>query len=177
MELSVLSKKVFLKYWSPCYCNCFFCLATILTFIETYFGFKVFYCRSTDAQLWPCIRLQPYCWLDVFLLPLIPRIGQGGSILLVTLRVDLFFTKIGPFSPSFSLFSFFQYSWQKMFNINFFRWLGSNRRPLELEATALPTEPQPLPKLRVDLARHISSNKNDLQRAWFGAWTLSHVLL
>ena len=32
-----------------------------------------------------------------------------------------------------------------MFNINFCRWLDLNRRPLELEATCLPTEPQPLP--------------------------------
>ena len=32
-----------------------------------------------------------------------------------------------------------------MFNIKCCRWLDSNHRPLELEATALPTEPQPLP--------------------------------
>ena len=32
-----------------------------------------------------------------------------------------------------------------MFNINFCWWLDSNCRPLELEATALSTEPQPLP--------------------------------
>ena len=32
-----------------------------------------------------------------------------------------------------------------MFNINFCRWLDSNRGPLELEATALPIEPPPLP--------------------------------
>ena len=30
-----------------------------------------------------------------------------------------------------------------MFN-KFCRWLDSNHRPLELEATSLPTEPQPL---------------------------------
>ena len=30
-------------------------------------------------------------------------------------------------------------------SINFCRWLDSNRGPLELEATALPTAPQPLP--------------------------------
>ena len=36
-----------------------------------------------------------------------------------------------------------------MFNINknFCRWLDSNRGPLASEATTLPTEPQPLPKL------------------------------
>ena len=33
--------------------------------------------------------------------------------------------------------------------INFCRWLDSNRRPLVLEATALPTEPQPLPNLLI----------------------------
>ena len=33
----------------------------------------------------------------------------------------------------------------KMFNINFCWWRDSNRGPLESEATALPTEPQPLP--------------------------------
>ena len=32
-----------------------------------------------------------------------------------------------------------------MFNLNFWRILDSNRGPLELEATALSTEPQPLP--------------------------------
>ena len=31
-----------------------------------------------------------------------------------------------------------------MFNINFCQWLDSNRGPLELEETSLPTEPQPL---------------------------------
>ena len=30
-----------------------------------------------------------------------------------------------------------------MFNINVCQWLDSDRGPLELEATALPTEPQP----------------------------------
>ena len=30
-----------------------------------------------------------------------------------------------------------------MFNVNFCQWLDSNRGPLEKEATALPTEPQP----------------------------------
>ena len=39
-----------------------------------------------------------------------------------------------------------------MFNINFCRWLDLNRGPLALEATALPTEPQPLPfKIVVNL--------------------------
>ena len=34
-----------------------------------------------------------------------------------------------------------------MYNIQVCRCLDSNRGPLELEATTLPTEPQPLPKL------------------------------
>ena len=49
----------------------------------------------------------------------------------------------------FSLFSSFQHTVdsKQMLNIqtNFCWWLDSNRRPLVLEATALPTEPQPLP--------------------------------
>ena len=34
---------------------------------------------------------------------------------------------------------------KQMFNISFCEWLDSNHRPLLLEATALPTEPQSLP--------------------------------
>ena len=34
-----------------------------------------------------------------------------------------------------------------MFNMNFCQWLDLNRGPVESEATALPTEPQPLPIL------------------------------
>ena len=47
------------------------------------------------------------------------------------------------------IFSYFQYTVDRkqMFNINinFWRWLDSNRGPLVSEATALLTEPQPLP--------------------------------
>ena len=57
---------------------------------------------------------------------------------------------LGPYPASFSLFSSFQFTVdsKQMFNINinFCRRLDSNRRPLVLEATALPTEPQPQPK-------------------------------
>ena len=61
-------------------------------------------------------------------------------------NVQCFF-KMGHSWPLF-LFSSFQYSWQwTMFNIMFCRWLDSNLGPLELEVTALPTEPQPLPLL------------------------------
>ena len=54
------------------------------------------------------------------------------------------FFKNGPFPASFSLFLSFQDSWQYMFNLIFCLWLDSKCGPLELEGTALPTEPQPL---------------------------------
>ena len=58
-----------------------------------------------------------------------------------------FFIKNGPFPASFSLFLSLQYSCGiQMFN-KFCRWLDSNRGPMVLEATALQTEPQPLPKI------------------------------
>ena len=54
---------------------------------------------------------------------------------------------MGHSRPLFSLFSFFQYTVdsKQMFN-KFCRWLDSNRGPLVSKATALPTEPQPLPR-------------------------------
>ena len=65
------------------------------------------------------------------------------------LSLYVYFEKNGPFPASFTLFSSFQYTVdsKQMFNlyINFCRWLDSNHRPLVLEGTALPTEPQPLP--------------------------------
>ena len=61
-----------------------------------------------------------------------------------------FFFKKGPYPVFFSLFSSFQYTVDnnQMFNINinFCWWLDSNHGPLVLEATALPTELQPLPQ-------------------------------
>ena len=45
---------------------------------------------------------------------------------------------------SWSLFSFFQQFTVYMFIVQFRQWLDSNHGPLVLEATALPTEPQPL---------------------------------
>ena len=64
---------------------------------------------------------------------------------------DCFF-KNGLYLAFFSLFLSFQYTVdrKKMFNINinFCRWLDLNRGPLVLEATTLPTEPQPLPQQR-----------------------------
>ena len=61
-----------------------------------------------------------------------------------------FFKKNWPFPASFFFISSFQYTVdsKQMFNINkFCQWLDSNRGPLVSEATALPTEPQPLPNL------------------------------
>ena len=42
-------------------------------------------------------------------------------------------------------FFIFVFSIQKNVQFKFLRWLDSNSGPLELEATALPTEPHPLP--------------------------------
>ena len=51
----------------------------------------------------------------------------------------------GQFAASFSLISCFRYSWQ----YKVWRWLDSNRGPQLLEATALPTDPQPLSIINV----------------------------
>ena len=60
-------------------------------------------------------------------------------------RIIVILFKNGPSPASFSLFTSFQYTFdsKQMFNIIKFS-LDSNRGPLVLEATALPTEPQPL---------------------------------
>ena len=54
---------------------------------------------------------------------------------------------MGHSRPLFSLFSSFQYpvDSKQMFN-KFCQRLESNRGPVVLEVTALPTEPPPLPK-------------------------------
>ena len=59
-----------------------------------------------------------------------------------------FFLGGGSFPASF--FFIFVFSIQltvKMFNLNFCRSRDSNRGPLDSEATALPTEPRPLPSI------------------------------
>ena len=53
--------------------------------------------------------------------------------------------KVGNSQPLFLYFSYFQQLRVHMFIIIFFRWLDGNHGPLELEATGLPTKPQPLP--------------------------------
>ena len=85
---------------------------------------------------------------------------------------DLFF-KNGPFPASFSLFSSFQYSWQWIFNLKFCWWLDSNRGPLESEATALPTEPQPLRQCFNVLVAKFLSDYLLLARikVWWKRWT------
>ena len=61
----------------------------------------------------------------------------------------LFFLKSGPFPASLFIFVFsIQLIINKLTNkcsIKFCQWLESNHGPLILQATALPTEPQPLP--------------------------------
>ena len=58
------------------------------------------------------------------------------------------FLKNGTFSDSFSLFLSIQYSLQKTkVQYKFGRWLDLNHGPLVSEATALLTDPQPLPRL------------------------------
>ena len=66
----------------------------------------------------------------------------------------IFFKKIGPFPASFSLnFGPFNKVKSKYDYLKFCRWLDLNCRPLVSEATALPTEPQPLPIPRHSLLR------------------------
>ena len=52
---------------------------------------------------------------------------------------------MGHSRPLFLYFRLFNTVDSKMFYINFCWWRDSNHGPLELEASALPTEPQPLP--------------------------------
>ena len=66
-----------------------------------------------------------------------------------------FFLKSGPFPASFLFI--FVFSIQLIINkcsIKFCRWLESNRGPLVSKASALPTEPQPLPKVLQSLPNH-----------------------
>ena len=59
--------------------------------------------------------------------------------------VNHFFKKMGHPQPLLLYFRLFNAVDRKMFIINFCQKRDSNRGPLELEVTALPTEPQPLP--------------------------------
>ena len=69
-----------------------------------------------------------------------------GSTHKINFGTIFFLKEIGPSRPLFLYFLLFNTVDSKMFNLNFCWWRNSNRRPLELEATTLPTEPQPLPK-------------------------------
>ena len=70
---------------------------------------------------------------------------------LILLRLAIIVTLLvnGPLPASFSFSFIFVFSQLtvKIFNIKFCWWLDLNHRPLVLEATALSTEPQPLPKV------------------------------
>ena len=69
-----------------------------------------------------------------------------------TLGTSLFITFLKKMCHSGPLFHYFRLfntvDSKQLFN-KFCRWLDSNRRPLVLEATALPTEPQPLPQIEI----------------------------
>ena len=70
------------------------------------------------------------------------------------------FLKSGPFPASFLFI--FVFSVQLIINkcsIKFCRWLEANRGPLVLKATALPTEPQPLPYMFVWKDRKINDTE------------------
>ena len=56
-----------------------------------------------------------------------------------------FFKKMGHCRPLFLYFRLSNTVDSKQYSIQFFQLLDSSLGPLELEATALPTEPQPLP--------------------------------
>ena len=58
-----------------------------------------------------------------------------------------FFLKMGHSRPLFYFRLSITVDSKQMFHIEFCRWLDVNRGPLVLEATTLPTEPQPLPKV------------------------------
>ena len=89
---------------------------------------------------------------------IIKTIGIMTPVKMTIAQTTLVFLKNGPFPSSFSLFLSFQYTVdsKQIFNkyIYFCQWLDSNRGPLVLEATALPTEPQPLPNTLGTLSNH-----------------------
>ena len=71
------------------------------------------------------------------------------------LQIQLFLKKMGHSRPLFLYFRLFNTQltvYKCSILINFCRWLNSNRGPLVSEATALPTERQPLP-LQIQLLR------------------------
>ena len=93
-----------------------------------------------------------------------------------TLKLYFFFFKSGPFPASFLFI--FVFSVQLIINkcsIKFCRWLEANRGPLVLKATALPTEPQPLPN-------KINKFKKQSTQMWLRNWSwlsgqLARILL
>ena len=69
---------------------------------------------------------------------------------------------------SISIFVFSTVNRNQVLHIKFGQWLNSNCRPLVFEATALPTEPKPLPMvnyfsiLKVEVQSHILNDKAHL---------------
>ena len=61
------------------------------------------------------------------------------------LSIYISFLKVGHSLPLLIIFIFSIQLIINKFSIKFCEWLESNRGPLDLKATALPTEPQPLP--------------------------------
>ena len=73
--------------------------------------------------------------------------GEGTATHNLQRKVKIifyFFVKIGQYRPPFSLCASFQQIKANVLNIKFCRWQDLNHGSLVLEATALPTEPQPL---------------------------------
>ena len=63
-------------------------------------------------------------------------------LMLFDSKLLLMLVQLGLSRPLFiKVFSSFQYTWQRA-DVNICQWLDSNRRPLVLEETALPTESQ-----------------------------------
>ena len=75
--------------------------------------------------------------------------------------------KMGHFRPFFLYLRLFNSTDSKQMFNKFCRWLDSNRGPLILEATALPTEPQPLPPVKVKMSVYCFEGKRD------PAWSMS----
>ena len=83
------------------------------------------------------------CWKKV---EIIVKRGREWPIFNNENKMLSFFLKMGQSRPLFIYFCLFNAVGSKMFNINFCWWLDSNRGHMASGATALPTEPQPVPR-------------------------------
>ena len=112
----------------------------------TWTVWRISYIRLVSAYF----DLFGFWWRKInFFIPRQMLVPYTFLLILFSHCFKVFFKK-GPYPVFFSLFSSFQYTVDnnQMFNINinFCWWLDSNHWPLVLEATALPTELQPLPQ-------------------------------